>query len=160
MEDPYDHPAPGDEFALVDDFASILDISGCTMDQRPGRLDRPPALCRMKEGQRTHTSTRQSVLLGDVPRRRSSEVSRVAIGADPGNRIRDRRAGQVGPRLRIQEQKYNLNSIPGEQFTGLQLMCLMHAGFRVSIRDSTRAWRSMTSTDRRLRCSRRNDGWF
>lgn len=28
------------------------------------------------------------------------------------------------------EKKYRLKSLPGESFSGLQMMCLMHAGFK------------------------------
>jgi len=28
------------------------------------------------------------------------------------------------------EKKYTLQSIPGEQFSGLQLMCMMYVGFK------------------------------
>ena len=28
------------------------------------------------------------------------------------------------------DKKYSLNSLPGEQFSGLQLMCLMYVGFK------------------------------
>ena len=28
------------------------------------------------------------------------------------------------------DKKYNLRTIPGESFSGLEMMCLMHAGFR------------------------------
>ncbi|MCB8939252.1 MAG: tetratricopeptide repeat protein [Ardenticatenaceae bacterium] len=38
--------------------------------------------------------------------------------------------GQRGLDYADPEQKYSLNSIPGEQFSGLQLMCLMYVGFK------------------------------
>jgi hypothetical protein len=28
------------------------------------------------------------------------------------------------------EKKYRLNAVPGEEFSGLELMCLMHVGLR------------------------------
>ena len=38
--------------------------------------------------------------------------------------------GQGGLDYASPEKKYQLRTIPGEDFSGLQLMCLMHAGFK------------------------------
>ncbi len=38
--------------------------------------------------------------------------------------------GQHGLDYASSEKKYTLRSLPGESFSGLQMMCLMHAGFR------------------------------
>jgi len=38
--------------------------------------------------------------------------------------------GQRGLDYASPEKKYSLRSLPGESFSGLQLMCLMHAGFQ------------------------------
>ena len=38
--------------------------------------------------------------------------------------------GSTGLDFASPEQKYSLRSIAGEKFTGLQLMCLMYAGFK------------------------------
>ena len=38
--------------------------------------------------------------------------------------------GQQGLDYADPEQKYTLRSLPEEKFSGLQLMCLMHAGFK------------------------------
>lgn len=39
-------------------------------------------------------------------------------------------AGQRGIDYASPEKKYTLRSLPGETFTGLEMMCLMHAGFQ------------------------------
>lgn len=39
-------------------------------------------------------------------------------------------AGQNGLDYASPDKKYTLRSIPGESFSGLQMMCLMHAGFK------------------------------
>ena len=38
--------------------------------------------------------------------------------------------GQSGLDYASSEQKYRLVSLPGESFSGLQLMCLMYVGFK------------------------------
>lgn len=38
--------------------------------------------------------------------------------------------GQGGLDYANPDSKYTLRTLPGERFTGLQLMCLMHAGFQ------------------------------
>ena len=38
--------------------------------------------------------------------------------------------GMSGLDYASSERKYRLNALPGEEFSGLQLMCLMHAGLR------------------------------
>ena len=38
--------------------------------------------------------------------------------------------GQSGIDYTNAEKRYSLHSIPGEQFTGLQLLCLMYVGFK------------------------------
>jgi len=38
--------------------------------------------------------------------------------------------GQSGLNYASPEQKYRLASLPGESFSGLQLMCLMYVGFK------------------------------
>jgi len=39
-------------------------------------------------------------------------------------------AGQSGLDYASPDKKYTLQTIPGETFSGLQMMCLMHAGFK------------------------------
>ena len=38
--------------------------------------------------------------------------------------------GQRGLDYASSDQKYTLHSLPGEQFSGLQLICLMYVGFK------------------------------
>ncbi|MFZ4683387.1 MAG: hypothetical protein ACOYMS_12850, partial [Terrimicrobiaceae bacterium] len=38
--------------------------------------------------------------------------------------------GQSGLDYASSDKKYTIRSLPGESFSGLQLMCLMHAGFQ------------------------------
>jgi hypothetical protein len=40
------------------------------------------------------------------------------------------RAGQSGIDYTSPDKKYTLRSLPGEAFTGLELMCLLHAGLK------------------------------
>lgn len=40
------------------------------------------------------------------------------------------RVGQSGIDYASADKKYTLRSLPGETFSGLQLMCLMHAGLK------------------------------
>lgn len=123
---------PGDEFALVDDFASILDISGWyRWIDDPGTWTVHQHFAGMKEG------TTNPTLLSD----KASSSVMYLVGALqryqelPLERIREIAfeiavLGRSGLDYASQDRKYSLNSIPGEQFTGLQLMCMMHAGFK------------------------------
>ena len=38
--------------------------------------------------------------------------------------------GMSGLDYASSEKKYRVNALPGESFSGLELMCLMHAGLR------------------------------
>ena len=38
--------------------------------------------------------------------------------------------GQSGLDYASPDKKYTLKTLPGESFSGLELMCLMHAGFK------------------------------
>jgi Tfp pilus assembly protein PilF len=127
-----DNPAPGDEFALVDDFASILDISGwyqwiddpctwtvhqCSAVMNEGTTN--PALLRDK------ASSSVMYLVDALQRYRELPLERIrAIAFEIAV------LGRSGLDYASQDQKYTLNSIPGEKFTGLQLMCLMYVGFK------------------------------
>jgi hypothetical protein len=50
------------------------------------------------------------------------------------------RLGKSGLDYANPEKKYTFSAYPGESFSGLQLMCLMYAGFNASLPSKTPAW--------------------
>lgn len=129
---------PGDEYALVDEFARVLRLerwyewqrdtapSPLTFDLGGERLDLPtaegvtnPELLKKKE------PAAVMYCLDALQRFEGMDDERVrAIAFEIGL------LGRFGLDYASAESKYTLNSLPGERFTGLQLMCLMYVGFK------------------------------
>lgn len=117
---------PGDEYDLVDEFATLLKMSNFyewQIDEElpieEGGGSTNPDLLKSKEMasvmyclsalQRFEKMDRDGIL---------KVVSEIAI------------IGQSGLDYASSEQKYRLTSIPDESFSGLQLMCMMYVGFK------------------------------
>jgi Tfp pilus assembly protein PilF len=120
----------GREYSLVDEFADLLGIrdwyewqpdpghhevaaepflEGVT-DEKLLRLKHPAAVCHLLSA-----LERYDKLPIEQVREITFEVARV---------------GQNGIDYASADKQYTLRSLPGETFTGLQLMCLMHAGLK------------------------------
>jgi hypothetical protein len=121
---------PGDEYALVDEFADMVGLRGWFEWQPdPGHHEVSPE--PTKEG-----TTNASLLKVKNPAavfyflevlKRYRQL--------PVEKIRDiayevALVGREGLDYASPDQKYILKSLPDEKFSGLQLMCLMFAGFK------------------------------
>jgi hypothetical protein len=117
---------PGDEYDLVDEFAALLKTSDFyewqpdeALPPEEGGGSTNPDLLQSKEMasvmyclsalQRFEKMNRDDIL---------KVVSEIAIIL------------QSGLDYASSEQKYRLASLPGETFSGLQLMCMMYVGFK------------------------------
>ena len=129
-QDRKDSLQPGDEYNLVDEFAEILGLTGWyEWHSDPGTHDvteSPP-----KEGTTNPDLLRKKhpaavwFLLDALKRYAALPVEKVREIA-----FEIALLGQRGLDYASPEKKYILRSLPGESFSGLQLMCLMHAGFQ------------------------------
>jgi hypothetical protein len=121
---------PGDEYGLVDAFADLLDLRGWyewKPDSGTHEVTEPPA----KEGTTNPELLREKYpaavwfLLDALKRYSSMDVEEVrAIAFEIGM------LGRSGLDYSDPEKKYTLRTLAGESFSGLHLMCLMHAGFK------------------------------
>lgn len=121
---------PGDEYNLVDEFADIVGLRGWyEWKIDPGThdiTDRP-----RKEGatnpELLHRKQTPAVyfLLDALKRYEKLPVDKIReIALEIGM------VGRSGLDYASPDQKYTLKSLPGEKFSGLNLMCLMYAGFK------------------------------
>jgi tetratricopeptide (TPR) repeat protein len=114
--------SPGSEYELVDEFADILDLVDWyewARDESQGATAEDTALLKVKE------PASMFYLLGALERfepMTDDQVREIAFEVAL--------LGTTGLDFASPEQKYSLRSIPTEKFTGLQLMCLMYAGFK------------------------------
>lgn len=121
---------PGDEYELVDAFADLLGLRGWyEWKADPGTHEVTEA--PEKEGTTNPELLRQKhpaavwFLLSALQRYAPMDVEQVrAIAFEIGM------LGRNGLDYAGSDQKYTLRTLPGETFSGLQLMCLMHAGFK------------------------------
>jgi tetratricopeptide (TPR) repeat protein len=121
---------PGDEYDLVDTFADVLGLREWyewKPDPGPHQITEPPD----KEGSTNPELLRQKhpaavwFLLDALKRYAWKDTDEVrAIAFEIGM------LGRTGLDYASPEKKYSLKTIPGEEFSGLHLMCLMHAGFK------------------------------
>jgi hypothetical protein len=124
--------APGDEYDLVDEFADLVGLRDWYAwkpdpgDQQPTAADdlvregtSNPELLRAK-----HPAAVWFLLdaLKRYARLADADVRQIALEAAL--------LGQEGLDYASPEKKYTLRALPGETFSGLELMCLMHAGFK------------------------------
>jgi tetratricopeptide (TPR) repeat protein len=117
---------PGDEYDLVDEFATLLKMSnfyewqvdeelpieeggGSTNPDLLKSKDMASVMYCLSALQRFEKMNRDDIL---------KVVSEIAI------------IGQAGLDYTSSEQKYRLASLPSESFSGLQLMCMMYVGFK------------------------------
>lgn len=121
---------PGDEYNLVDEFAEMVGLR----DWYEWKID--PGTHTVNEPPRKEGSTNAELLkrkqtpavyfLLDALKRydklSADQVSEIAM--EIGLR------GRNGLDYASPDQKYILKSLPGEKFSGLNLMCLMYAGFK------------------------------
>jgi tetratricopeptide (TPR) repeat protein len=122
---------PGDEYDLVDEFADLVGLRDWYVwqpdpgDQQPAADDvvregtSNPELLRAK-----HPAAVWFLLnaLKRYARLADADVRQIALEAAL--------LGQEGLDYASPEKKYTLRALPGETFSGLELMCLMHAGFK------------------------------
>ena len=121
---------PGDEYDLVDAFADLLDLRGWyewKADPGTREVTEAPAREGTTNAELLRTKHPAAVLhLLDALRRYApltvEQVREIAFEIGM--------LGQRGLDYADPAPKYTLQTIPGENFTGLQLMCLLHAGFK------------------------------
>ncbi len=121
---------PGDEYDLVDSFADILGLRGWyEWKPDPGAHEVTEAL--VNEGTTNPELLRQKYpaavwfSLDALKRYAPMDVEQVrAIAFEIGM------LGRSGLDYASPEKTYTLRTIPNEDFSGLHLMCLMHAGFK------------------------------
>jgi len=122
---------PGDEYDLVDEFADLVGLREWYVwkpdpgDQQP-TADEPvtegitnPELLRAK-----HPAAVWFLLdaLQRYARLSNEDVQKIAFEVAM--------VGREGLDYASSEKKYRVRALPGEEFSGLQMMCLMHAGFK------------------------------
>ncbi len=121
---------PGDEYNLVDDFADIIGLK----DWYEWKIDpmvyeraseEQPSLVTNEELLKAKSSASIFYLLGTIKRYDSLPIDKVR---DIGFEIA--LLGTQGLDFTTSDKRYNLHALPGEKFTGLQLMCLMYAAFK------------------------------
>jgi tetratricopeptide (TPR) repeat protein len=121
---------PGDEYKLVDEFADMLGLRGW-YEWKPDLGTHKIATETCKEGTTNPELLRRKhpaavwFLLDALKRYASMNAEQVRAIA-----FEIAMLGRGGLDYANPEKKYTLRSIPGETFSGLQLMCLMHAGFK------------------------------
>ena len=121
---------PGDEYALVDEFADMLGVRGWFVwKPDPG------------SHQVTGSPSREGATNAGLLKQKHPEAVRHCLDAlkrydkMPVQKVQDITfeiavLGHNGLDYASPEPKYTLKSLPDEQFTGLHLMCLMYAGFK------------------------------
>ena len=121
---------PGDEYDLVDAFADVLGLRGW-YEWRPDPGTHEVTEAPPKEGTTNPELLRQKYpaavwfLLDALKRYAPMGVEQVrGIAFEIGM------LGRSGLDYSSAEKKYTLSTVPGETFSGLHLMCLMHAGFK------------------------------
>jgi len=121
---------PGDEYALVDEFADMIGVRNWyEWKSDPGTHAVNPSA--PKEGTtnpdllRRKTTPAVYYCLDALKRYDTMPVEQIrAVAMEIGV------AGRSGLDYASPDKKYTLNSLPGEKFSGLHLMCLMYAGFK------------------------------
>ena len=121
---------PGDEYDLVDAFADLLGVRGWYEWQPdPGthEVTEPAAHEGTTNPELLRSKHPAAVwhLLDALKRYAPMDAEQVRAIAFEVAML-----GQGGLDYASPEAKYTLTTLPGETFTGLQLMCLMHAGFQ------------------------------
>jgi tetratricopeptide (TPR) repeat protein len=124
------HLGPGDEYALVDEFADMLGMRGWFAWQ-PDSGHHEVMTAPQQEGATNADLLKKKYpaavwhLLAVLKRYDKLPVEKVREIAFEAASV-----GRNGLDYASPEPKYTLKSLPDEQFTGLQMMCLMYAGFK------------------------------
>jgi len=128
---------PGDEYTLVDEIADMLGVrdwyqwiddpgvapqtarkhAAAADDQPQGTTN--PELLRSKDMASTMYLLAALERFEKLP---AAKVKQIALEIAV--------LGMSGLDYAASEKKYRLNALPGEEFSGLEAMCLMHAGLR------------------------------
>ncbi len=128
---------PGDEYTLIDEIADMIDIrdwyqwitdpgvvsepvrnqAAATRDQPQGTTN--PELLRSKDMASTMFLLAALERFDKLP---AAKVKQIALEIAV--------LGMSGLDYSSSEKKYRLSTIPEEEFSGLELMCLMHVGLR------------------------------
>ena len=121
---------PGDEYALVDEFADMVGVRGWyEWKLDPGAHTVAPS------------ATKEGTTNPDLLRRKNMPAVYFCLDAIKrfdtmtAEQVREIAmeiglAGREGLDYASPDQKYTLKSLPDEKFSGLHLMCLMFAGFK------------------------------
>ena len=122
---------PGDEYDLVDEFAGILKLDGW-YEWQPDDRDGTPAVAEPDIAGSTDPELLKAkdpaaimYCLGALQRFSDMIDSHVFQIASEIALL-----GRSGLDYASSDKKYTLQSLPREQFSGLQLMCIMHVGFK------------------------------
>lgn len=121
---------PGDEYNLVDEFAEMVGLRGLyewKLDTGTHPVtDRPhkegttnPELLKQKQTPAVYFLLDALKRYDKLPVEKIQEIA-LEIGM----------VGRNGLDYASPDQKYTLKSLPGERFSGLNMMCLMYAGFK------------------------------
>jgi Flp pilus assembly protein TadD len=121
---------PGDEYALVDEFADMVGLTGW-YEWKPDPGTHAVIASPRKEG----TSNPELLRLKTTPAVYYCLDALQRYQGMPVERIREiafeiGMVGRNGLDYASPDQKYTLKSLPDEKFSGLHLMCLMYAGFK------------------------------
>jgi len=121
---------PGDEYALVEEFADMVGLKGW-YDWKPDPGTHVVTASAHKEGTTNPELLRRKqtpavyFCLDALKRYDTMPVDKIKeIAMEIGL------LGRNGLDYASPDQKYTLKSLPGEKFSGLNLMCLMYAGFK------------------------------
>ena len=122
---------PGDEYDLVDEFADLVGLREWYVWKPDPGDQKPTAAEPVREG-----TTNPELLRAKHPaavwflldalqryaRLSNEDVRKIAFEVAM--------IGREGLDYSSPEKKYRVRALPGEEFSGLQMMCLMHAGFK------------------------------
>ncbi len=122
---------PGDEYDLVDEFADLVGLREWYVWKPDPGDQKPTAAEPVREG-----TTNPELLRAKHPaavwflldalqryaRLSNEDVRQIALEAAL--------LGREGLDYASPDKNYTLRALPGETFSGLELMCLMHAGFK------------------------------
>jgi hypothetical protein len=121
---------PGDEYALVDEFADLVGLKGW-YEWKPDPGTHAATAATHKEG----TSNPELLRLKTTPAVYYCLDALKRYDAMPAEKVREiafeiGMVGRSGLDYASPDKKYTLQSLPDEKFSGLHLMCLMYAGFK------------------------------
>ncbi len=129
---------PGDEYDLVDEFADQLKIRDWyqwIVD--PSGLAHKPKTKPDPNAEKTPVGTTNPELLKAMD---MASTMYIVAAMERFEKLQKKQVQQIAFEIGVlgmsgldyasSEKKYQLNSLPGEKFSGLELMALMHTGFK------------------------------